>query len=77
MSGGWPPARPAPPLTLDRLHRRLGDSTMLGRRRPPVRRDSAADSVRRELLGSSAIYIVPVTGRLRRHQRHLCFRTYI
>ena len=30
MSGEWPPARPAPPLTLDRLHRRLGDSTMLG-----------------------------------------------
>ena len=49
MSGGWPLARPAPPLTLDRLHRRLGDSTMLGA--PPP---SSAPGQRRGQCASGA-----------------------
>ena len=45
MSGGWPPARPAPPLTLDRLHPADSETVPCwGRRRPSVRRDTAADS---------------------------------
>ena len=45
MSGGWPPARPALPLTLDRLHPADSETVPCwGRRRPSVRRDTAADS---------------------------------
>ena len=51
MSGGWPPARPAPPLTLDRVHPADSETVPCWGAAALQYAGTSPRTVRRELLG--------------------------